>query len=246
VSATASRWASSSSARIPGRIWPGATRPNTRLFGKVTNIADYGCFVEIEEGVEGLVHVSEMDWTNKNVNPHKVVQIGDEVEVMVLDIDEERRRISLGIKQCKPNPWAEFSENFNKGDKVSGQIKSITDFGIFIGLDGGIDGLVHLSDLSWDLAGEDAVRNYKKGEELEPWCWPSTRSASASRSASSSSTRIRCRQFMAEHPKGSIVKGVGTGDRREAALRSSSRAARSAICALQRSPVIASRMRVRC
>ena len=141
--------------------------PNTRLFGKVTNIADYGCFAEIEEGVEGLVHVSEMDWTNKNVNPHKVVQIGDEVEVMVLDIDEERRRISLGLKQCKANPWVEFGENYKKGDKVAGQIKSITDFGVFIGLPGGIDGLVHLSDLSWDVAGEEAVRNYKKGEELE-------------------------------------------------------------------------------
>ena len=136
---------------------------NTRLFGKVTNIADYGCFVEIEEGVEGLVHVSEMDWTNKNVNPAKVVHVGQEVEVMVLDIDEERRRISLGMKQCKTNPWKEFAENYNRGDKVSGQIKSITDFGIFIGLDGGIDGLVHLSDISWDMPGEEAVRNYQKG-----------------------------------------------------------------------------------
>src|SRR5499433_441462 len=139
--------------------------PGTRLFGKVTNIADYGCFAEIEEGVEGLVHVSEMDWTNKNVNPHKVVQIGDEVEVMVLDIDEERRRISLGIKQCKANPWKEFSDNYNRGDRVSGQIKSITDFGIFIGLPGGIDGLVHLSDLSWSRSGEEAVRDYKKAQE---------------------------------------------------------------------------------
>jgi small subunit ribosomal protein S1 len=141
--------------------------PGTRLFGKVTNIADYGCFAEIEEGVEGLVHVSEMDWTNKNVNPHKVVQIGDEVEVMVLDIDEERRRISLGLKQCKPNPWVEFGENYKKGDKVSGQIKSITDFGVFVGLPGGIDGLVHLSDLSWANPGETAVRDYKKGQEVE-------------------------------------------------------------------------------
>jgi small subunit ribosomal protein S1 len=141
--------------------------PNARLFGKVTNIADYGCFVEIEEGVEGLVHVSEMDWTNKNVNPHKVVQIGDEVEVMVLDIDEDRRRISLGLKQCKANPWADFSQNYKRGDKVTGQIKSITDFGVFIGLPGGIDGLVHLSDLSWDVPGEEAVRNYSKGEDLE-------------------------------------------------------------------------------
>jgi len=139
----------------------------TRLFGKVTNIADYGAFVEIEEGVEGLVHVSEMDWTNKNIHPSKVVSLGDEVEVMVLDIDEERRRISLGMKQCKTNPWDDFAQNFKKGDKVKGSIKSITDFGIFIGLDGGIDGLVHLSDISWDLAGEDAVRNYKKGDEVE-------------------------------------------------------------------------------
>jgi len=140
---------------------------STRVFGKVTNIADYGCFVEIEEGVEGLVHVSEMDWTNKNIHPSKVVSLGDEVEVMVLDIDEERRRISLGIKQCQMNPWDEFSVNFKKGDHVSGKIKSITDFGIFIGLDGGIDGLVHLSDISWDEAGEQALRRYQKGDELE-------------------------------------------------------------------------------
>ncbi len=139
----------------------------TRLFGKVTNIADYGCFVEIEEGVEGLVHVSEMDWTNKNVHPSKVVSLGDEVEVMVLDIDEERRRVSLGIKQCKANPWEEFSTTHKKGDHVSGNIKSITDFGIFIGLDGGIDGLIHLSDISWDDEGEDAIRNFKKGDEVE-------------------------------------------------------------------------------
>lgn len=140
---------------------------NTRLFGKVTNLADYGCFVEIEEGVEGLVHVSEMDWTNKNIHPSKLVQLGDEVEVMVLDIDEERRRISLGMKQCKNNPWEEFSETHKKGDHVTGKIKSITDFGVFIGLDGGIDGLVHLSDISWDEAGEEGVRDYKKGQELE-------------------------------------------------------------------------------
>src|SRR4051812_7924715 len=139
----------------------------TRLFGKVTNITDYGAFVEIESGIEGLVHVSEMDWTNKNVHPSKVVQLGDEVEVMILEIDEERRRISLGMKQCMPNPWEEFSMNFKKGDKVKGQIKSITDFGIFIGLQGGIDGLVHLSDLSWTTPGEEAVRNFKKGEEAE-------------------------------------------------------------------------------
>ncbi|MEW7978606.1 MAG: 30S ribosomal protein S1 [gamma proteobacterium symbiont of Phacoides pectinatus] len=140
---------------------------NTRLFGKVTNLADYGCFVEIAEGVEGLVHVSEMDWTNKNIHPSKLVQLGDEVEVMVLDIDEERRRISLGMKQCQSNPWELFSETRKKGDQVSGKIKSITDFGIFIGLDGGIDGLVHLSDISWDENGEEAVRNFKKGQELD-------------------------------------------------------------------------------
>jgi small subunit ribosomal protein S1 len=139
----------------------------TRLFGKVSNLTDYGCFVELEEGVEGLVHVSEMDWTNKNVNPSKVVQLGDEVEVMVLDIDEERRRISLGMKQCKANPWEEFAATHKKGDKISGSIKSITDFGIFIGLDGSIDGLVHLSDISWSQTGEEAIRNYKKGDEVE-------------------------------------------------------------------------------
>lgn len=140
---------------------------NTRVTAVVTNLTDYGCFAELEEGVEGLVHVSEMDWTNKNIHPSKVVQLGDEVEVMVLDIDEERRRISLGIKQCFQNPWDGFAENFNKGDKISGSIKSITDFGIFIGLDGNIDGLVHLSDISWEEAGEDAVRSYKKGDEIE-------------------------------------------------------------------------------
>jgi small subunit ribosomal protein S1 len=146
-----------------GRRYP----QGTRLFGKVSNLTDYGAFVEIESGIEGLVHVSEMDWTNKNVHPAKVVQVGDEVEVMILEIDEERRRISLGMKQCKPNPWEEFSQNFKKGDKVRGQIKSITDFGIFIGLPGGIDGLVHLSDLSWSTPGEEAVRKYKKGDEVE-------------------------------------------------------------------------------
>jgi len=139
----------------------------TRAFGKVNNLTDYGCFVEIEAGVEGLVHVSEMDWTNKNVNPSKLVQLGDEAEVMVLEIDEDRRRISLGMKQCKPNPWDEFAATHNKGDKISGKIKSITDFGIFIGLDGGIDGLVHMSDISWSEEGEVAVRDYKKGDELE-------------------------------------------------------------------------------
>ena len=140
---------------------------NTRVKAVVTNLTDYGCFAELEEGVEGLVHVSEMDWTNKNIHPSKVVQLGDEVDVMVLDIDEERRRISLGIKQCFQNPWDGFAENFKKGDKISGSIKSITDFGIFIGLDGNIDGLVHLSDISWDETGEEAVRNYTKGDEIE-------------------------------------------------------------------------------
>lgn len=150
--------------------WVGIARrypQGTRLFGKVTNITDYGAFVEVEAGIEGLVHVSEMDWTNKNVDPRKVVTLGDEAEVMVLDIDEERRRISLGMKQCKPNPWEDFAQSHKKGDKVSGQIKSITDFGVFIGLPGGIDGLVHLSDLSWNESGEEAVRKYKKGDELE-------------------------------------------------------------------------------
>jgi len=146
-----------------GRRYP----TGTRLFGKVSNLTDYGAFVEIETGIEGLVHVSEMDWTNKNVHPSKVVQLGDEVEVMVLEIDEERRRISLGMKQCMANPWDEFSMNHKKGEKVKGQIKSITDFGIFVGLTGSIDGLVHLSDLSWSLPGEEAVRNYKKGDEVE-------------------------------------------------------------------------------
>ncbi|MGD1977599.1 MAG: 30S ribosomal protein S1 [Gammaproteobacteria bacterium] len=184
--------------------------PTTRLFGKVTNIADYGCFVEIEEGVEGLVHVSEMDWTNKNVNPSKVVQVGDEVEVMVLDIDEERRRVSLGIKQCQSNPWAEFAANFNRGDRVSGKIKSITDFGIFIGLDGDIDGLVHLSDISWEIPGEEAVRNYKKGDEVET----TILSIDAERERISLGIKQMDKDpfsaYLAEHPKGSIVKGVVT------------------------------------
>ena len=150
--------------------WVGISRrypAQTRLFGKVTNLTDYGAFVEIEQGIEGLVHVSEMDWTNKNIHPSKVVQLGDEVEVMILEIDEDRRRISLGMKQCQSNPWQDFGLNFKKGDKIKGAIKSITDFGIFIGLDGGIDGLVHLSDLSWNVAGEEAIRNFKKGDEVE-------------------------------------------------------------------------------
>ena len=180
---------------------------NSRLFGKVTNIADYGCFAEIEEGVEGLVHVSEMDWTNKNVHPSKVVHLGQEVEVMVLDIDEERRRISLGMKQCAPNPWEEFAGTRNKNDRVSGTIKSITDFGIFIGLDGGIDGLVHLSDLSWDLPGEEAVRNYKKGDELETVVL----AVDAERERISLGVKQLAldpfSSFVADNVKGAIVKG---------------------------------------
>ncbi len=181
---------------------------NTRLFGKVTNIADYGCFVEIEEGVEGLVHVSEMDWTNKNVNPAKVVHVGQEVEVMVLDIDEERRRISLGVKQCKANPWKEFADNYNRGDKVSGQIKSITDFGIFIGLSGGIDGLVHLSDISWDMPGEEAVRSYQKAQQVDAMVL----SIDPERERISLGIKQLAKDpfsaYIAEHPKGSIVTGV--------------------------------------
>jgi small subunit ribosomal protein S1 len=186
-----------------GRRYP----TGTRLFGKVTNIADYGCFVEIEEGVEGLVHVSEMDWTNKNVNPSKVVHIGQEVEVMVLDIDEERRRISLGIKQCQANPWKEFSDSINRGDRVTGQIKSITDFGIFIGLTGGIDGLVHLSDISWDVPGEEAVRNYQKGQTVEAMVL----SIDPERERISLGIKQLAKDpfstWIAEHPKNSIVTG---------------------------------------
>jgi small subunit ribosomal protein S1 len=182
--------------------------PNTRVFGKVTNIADYGAFVEIEDGVEGLVHVSEMDWTNKNVNPAKVVHTGQEVEVMVLDVDEERRRISLGLKQCKANPWKEFAENYNRGDHVSGQIKSITDFGIFIGLPGNIDGLVHLSDISWDLTGEEAVRNYQKSQQVEAMVL----SIDPERERISLGIKQLAKDpfsaFIAENPKGSIVKGT--------------------------------------
>jgi small subunit ribosomal protein S1 len=183
---------------------------NTRLFGKVTNLADYGCFVEIEEGVEGLVHVSEMDWTNKNVSPAKVVNVGDEVEVMVLDIDEERRRISLGIKQCKPNPWDEFSANNNKGDRISGKIKSITDFGIFVGLDGGIDGLVHLSDLSWDVPGEEAVRNYKKGDEVEAIVLAVDPERERISLGIKQLDKDPFSSFLAVNPKGAIVTGKVT------------------------------------
>ena len=180
----------------------------TRLFGRVTNIADYGCFVEIEEGVEGLVHVSEMDWTNKNIHPSKLVQLGDEVEVMVLDIDEERRRISLGMKQCQPNPWEEFAENHKKGDHVTGQIKSITDFGIFIGLDGAIDGLVHLSDLTWDDTGEAALRNFKKGQEVEAVVLAVDPERERISLGIKQLDKDPFSSFLALHEKGSVVKGV--------------------------------------
>ena len=182
----------------------------SRLFGHVTNIADYGCFVEIESGVEGLVHVSEMDWTNKNVSPSKLVQIGDEVEVMVLDIDEERRRISLGMKQCKPNPWDEFAATKNKSDIVSGQIKSITDFGIFVGLPGGIDGLIHLSDISWNIPGEEAVRNYKKGQEIEAVVLAVDSERERISLGIKQMDQDPFANFVAANPKGSIVKGTVT------------------------------------
>ena len=182
--------------------------PNTRVFGKVTNIADYGAFVEIEDGVEGLVHVSEMDWTNKNVNPAKVVHSGQEVEVMVLDVDEERRRISLGLKQCKQNPWKEFAENYNRGDKVSGQIKSITDFGVFIGLAGNIDGLVHLSDLSWDVAGEEAVRNYQKGQQVEAMVLSIDPERERISLGIKQLAQDPFSEYIATNPKGTVVKGV--------------------------------------
>ncbi len=204
----------------------------SRLFGKVTNITDYGCFVEIEEGVEGLVHVSEMDWTNKNVNPQKVVSIGDETEVMVLDIDEERRRISLGMKQCQPNPWDEFAASFNKGDRVSGMIKSITDFGIFVGLDGGIDGLVHLSDISWSDGGEDAVRQFKKGDEIETVVLAVDPERERISLGVKQLEQDPFSGFVAAHPKGSMVKGtikevdakaaiIDLGDNIEGVLRAS-------------------------
>jgi small subunit ribosomal protein S1 len=180
----------------------------SRLFGKVTNIADYGCFVEIEEGVEGLVHVSEMDWTNKNVNPAKVVNVGDEVEVMVLDIDEERRRISLGIKHCHTNPWEEFSNTHNKNDKVAGYIKSITDFGIFVGLDGGIDGLVHLSDISWNETGEDAVRKYKKGDPIEAVVLAVDPERERISLGIKQLELDPFSNFVSEHAKGSVVRGI--------------------------------------
>jgi len=187
-----------------GRRYPSGTR----LFGKVTNITDYGAFVEIEQGIEGLVHVSEMDWTNKNIHPTKVVQLGDEVEVMILEIDEDRRRISLGMKQCMANPWDDFSANFKKGDKIKGAIKSITDFGVFIGLPGGIDGLVHLSDLSWNLTGEEAVRNYKKGDEVEALVL----SIDVERERISMGIKQMegdpFNNFVSTHDKGAVVKGT--------------------------------------
>jgi small subunit ribosomal protein S1 len=180
----------------------------TRLFGAVSNITDYGCFVEIEDGVEGLVHVSEMDWTNKNVNPAKVVHTGDEMEVMVLDIDEERRRISLGMKQCKTNPWESFAAIHNKGDKVTGAIKSITDFGIFIGLDGGIDGLVHLSDISWQDIGDEAVRNFRKGEDVEAVVLAVDPERERISLGIKQLDQDPFATYMAEHPRGSMVNGV--------------------------------------
>ena len=179
----------------------------TRLFGTVTNLTEYGGFVEIEEGVEGLVHVSEMDWTNKNIHPSKVAQVGDEVEVMILDIDPERRRISLGMKQCQPNPWEEFAATNNKGDKIKGTIKSITDFGVFVGLEGGIDGLIHLSDLSWSRTGEEAVRDYKKGEELEAMILAVDPERERISLGIKQLEGDPFSNFVAEHGKGSVVTG---------------------------------------
>ncbi len=191
--------------------WVDITRrypESSRLFGKVTNITDYGAFVEIEEGIEGLVHVSEMDWTNKNIHPSKAVQIGEEVEVMILDVDKERRRISLGMKQCQPNPWEEFAATHNKNDKVKGTIKSITDFGIFVGLDGGIDGLIHLSDLSWNRSGEEAVHDFKKGDELEAIVL----AVDAERERISLGVKQiegdPFSSYVSEHGKGSVVNGT--------------------------------------
>ncbi len=179
-----------------------------RVFGKVNNLTDYGCFIEIEEGVEGLVHVSEMDWTNKNVNPSKVVQLGDEVEVMVLEIDEERRRISLGMKQCKVNPWDEFAATHNKGDKITGKIKSITDFGIFIGLEGGIDGLVHMSDISWIEDGEASIREFKKGDEVETVILAVDAERERISLGVKQLEQDPFQNFLAVNEKGSLVKGV--------------------------------------
>ncbi len=182
----------------------------TRLFGKVTNLTEYGAFVEIEEGVEGLVHVSEMDWTNKNIHPSKVTQVGDEVEVMILDIDPERRRISLGMKQCQPNPWEDFAANHNKGDRVKGTIKSITDFGVFVGLEGGIDGLIHLSDLSWGRPGEEAVRDFKKGEEVEAIILAVDPERERISLGIKQLEGDPFTNYVAEHGKGSVVKGIVT------------------------------------
>ena len=179
----------------------------TRLFGKVTNITDYGCFVEIEEGVEGLVHVSEMDWTNKNVNPNKMVSIGDEVEVMVLEIDEQRRRISLGMKQCQTNPWKDFAETHNKGDRISGTIKSITDFGVFVGLEGGIDGLVHLSDITWAETSDDIVQRYKKGDEIEAVVLQVDPERERISLGIKQLEQDPFAAYLASHPKGTIVTG---------------------------------------
>lgn len=180
----------------------------TRLFGTVTNLTEYGAFVEIEEGVEGLVHVSEMDWTNKNIHPNKVVQVGDEVEVMILDIDPERRRISLGMKQCQPNPWEEFAATHNKGDRVKGKIKSITDFGVFVGLEGGIDGLIHLSDLSWNRTGEEAVRDFKKGEDVEAMILAVDPERERISLGIKQLEGDPFSNFVGEHGKGSVVKGT--------------------------------------
>ena len=191
--------------------WVGIARrypQGTRMFGKVANLTDYGAFVEIEEGIEGLVHVSEMDWTNKNISPSKMVQLGDEVEVMVLDIDEDKRRISLGMKQCKSNPWEDFSMNHKKGDKVAGAIKSITDFGVFIGLPGGIDGLVHLSDLSWNLPGEEAVRNFRKGQEVEALVLGIDLERERISLGIKQMEGDPLNSFVSGHEKGSIVKGT--------------------------------------
>lgn len=182
--------------------------PGTRLIGKVTNLTDYGCFVELEDGVEGLIHVSEMDWTNKNVNPAKLVQVGDEVEVMVLDIDEERRRISLGMKQCKPNPWEDFAAMHKKGEKIKGTIKSITDFGIFVGLEGGIDGLIHLSDISWSEPGEEAIRKFKKGDEIEAVILAIDPERERISLGIKQLEQDPFQNFLAAHERGGIVKGI--------------------------------------
>jgi small subunit ribosomal protein S1 len=191
--------------------WADLTRrypEGTKLQGRITNIADYGCFAELEEGVEGLVHVSEMDWTNKNVHPSKLVNIGDEVDVVILDIDTERRRISLGMKQCQPNPWEQFAATHNKGDRVSGTIKSITDFGIFIGLEGGIDGLIHLSDISWADSGEEAIRNFNKGEEIETVVLAVDAERERISLGIKQLEKDPFSSYVAEYPKGSIVKGT--------------------------------------